>query len=104
MCVCVCVGVFDSMHRVLRPTPSDASHLSAWQLEVREEIQKIHHEAFEKRMPIVKIIQGLAQPDAKDALRDVALAVGMANGCSEEEAEDVARSILKAGSSNERGS
>ena len=101
----MCVGVFDSMHRVLRPTPSDASHLSAWQLEVREEIQKIHQEAFEKRMPIVKIIQSLAQPDATDALRDVALAVGMANGCSENEAEVVvARSILKAGSSNEHGS
>ena len=55
-------------------------------------------------MPVVKIIQGLAQPDAKNALRDVALAVGMANGCSENEAEVVARSILKAGSSNERGS
>ena len=83
------------MSRQLGPSPSDASQLSPWQLCVRDDLTRLHQEAFAKRTPPVNIIQDLPKLTGTAVLDEVAMALQIINGSSEEASLAEARELLK---------
>ena len=83
------------MSRQLGATPSDASQLSPWQLGLRDDLTRLHQEAFATRTPLVKMIQDLPKLTGTAVLDEVAMALQIINGSSEEASLAEARELLK---------
>ena len=63
------------MSRQLGANPSDTSQLSPWQLDVRDDLKRLHQEAFAERTPLVKMIQDLPKLTGTAVLDEVAMAL-----------------------------